>query len=161
MKNFSTWMIVAFVIMFWGFRIFIAVGTELNMDLTGMEPLNQQVEVMLLFTTLVAIILIIKRKMFGGLIYLLTYGLYFGTYIMNNLQNIMLATEGNIEMNTLIGLIISIVGVILPVAVILDLLFDKNRKNNPKNKQTDWFYANEKFDRELDERSDKNNYRTM
>ena len=161
MKNFSTWMIVLFVIMFWGFRIFIAVGAELNMDLTGMEPLNQQVEVILLFTTLIAIILIVKRKVVGGLLYLLTYGLYFGTYLMDNVQNFILAAEGSLNINTATGLIISIVGVILPIAVILDLIFDKNRKNNPKNKQTDWFYRNEKFDRKLDERSDKNNYRTM
>ena len=34
-------------------------------------------------------------------------------------------------------------------------------KNNPKDKKTDWFYDNEQFDRKLDERADKNNYRTM
>ena len=28
-----------------------------------------------------------------------------------------------------------------------DLLLDKNRKANPKNKKTDWFFKNEKFDR--------------
>ena len=42
-----------------------------------------------------------------------------------------------------------------------DLLLDKNRKENPKDKKTDWFYKNEEFDRKLDDRADKNNYRTM
>jgi len=41
------------------------------------------------------------------------------------------------------------------------LLLDKGRKANPKDKKTDWFYNNEQFDRKLDERSDKNNYRTL
>ena len=47
------------------------------------------------------------------------------------------------------------------MAVLLDLLLDKNRKENPKDKKTDWFYKNEEFDRKLDDRADKNNYRTM
>ena len=55
----------------------------------------------------------------------------------------------------------SMIGIILPLAVLLDLLLDKNRKLNPKDKKTDWFYQNEQFDRKLDDRADKNNYRTM
>ena len=58
-------------------------------------------------------------------------------------------------------LVISIVAIILPIAVLLDLLLDKNRKLNPKDKKTDWFYGNQEFDRKLDDRADKNNYRTM
>ena len=52
-------------------------------------------------------------------------------------------------------------GIILPLAVLIDLLLDRGRKEHPVDKKTDWFYKNEKFDRELDERADKNNYRTM
>ena len=37
-------------------------------------------------------------------------------------------------------------------------LLDKNRKLNPKDKKTDWFYQNEEFDRKLDDRADKNNF---
>ena len=59
------------------------------------------------------------------------------------------------------NMFISLLGVALPIAVLLDLLLDKNRKAHPKDKKTDWFYANEKFDRQLDERADKNNYRTL
>ena len=59
------------------------------------------------------------------------------------------------------NLFVSMVGIILPVAVMLDLIADKNRKAHPKDKKTDWFYTNQKFDRELDERADKNNYRTL
>ena len=55
----------------------------------------------------------------------------------------------------------SIIGIILPLIVLIDLLLDKNRKENPKDKKTDWFYQNEQFDRKLDDRADKNNYRTI
>ena len=56
---------------------------------------------------------------------------------------------------------ISLIGVILPIAVLFDLKIDKNRKANPVDKKTDWYYKDEKYDREMDERADKNNYRTL
>ena len=160
MKNFSTWILVMFMVMFWIFRVMVALAAQLKWDIGGILPLNQQMEVILLFVVLVCIILVIKRKLIGGLLYLLAYGLYFGVDIVNNVQNIFTALE-TVDINLYINLFMSLIGVILPVAVMLDLLMDKNRKLHPKDKKTDWFYANEKFDRQLDERADKNNYRTL
>ena len=160
MKNFSTWILVMFMIMFWVSRIFVALAAQLHWDFGGIVPLNENMEVILLFVVLVCIILVIKRKMIGGLLYLLAYGMYFGMDIVNNVQNIINAME-NIDINLYINLFMSIIGTVLPIAVMLDLVFDKGRKNHPKDKKTDWFYANEKFDRQLDERADKNNYRTL
>lgn len=160
MKNFSTWILVMFMIMFWVSRIFVALASQLHWDFGGIVPLNENMEVILLFVVLVCIILVIKRKIIGGLLYLLAYGMYFGMDIVNNVQNIINAME-NIDINLYINLFMSIIGTVLPIAVMLDLVFDKGRKNHPKDKKTDWFYANEKFDRQLDERADKNNYRTL
>ena len=50
---------------------------------------------------------------------------------------------------------------IIPIAVLFDLLADSNRKAHPVNKKTDWFYKNDNYDRKLDDRADKNNYRTL
>ena len=105
-------------------------------------------------------ILVVKRKLIGGLLYLLAYGIYFGVDIANNVQNLANAVE-SLDMGVYINLFMSLIGVILPIAVMFDLLLDKNRKLHPKDKKTDWFYTNQKFDRELDERADKNNYRTL
>ena len=162
MKNFSTWMLVMFMVMFWILRIIVALAFELNWNFAGIEPVNGQVqyEVILLFVTLVCIILVVKRKMIGGLLYLLSYGIYFGIDIVDNLQNVFTALE-TVDINLYINLFMSLLGIIIPVAVMFDLIMDKNRKLHPKDKKTDWFYANEKFDRQLDERADKNNYRTM
>ena len=160
MKNFSTWILVMFMGMYWVLRVIIALAAQLHWDFAGIEPLNMQMEVILLFVVLVCIILLVKRKMIGGLLYLLAYGLYFGTDIVNNIQNLVNALE-TVDINLYMNLFISLIGVILPIAVMLDLLLDKNRKLHPKDKKTDWFYANEKFDRKLDERADKNNYRTL
>ena len=52
-------------------------------------------------------------------------------------------------------------GLVLAIAAIFDVLLDKSRKANPVDKNTDWFYKNKDYDRKLDERADKNNYRTL
>lgn len=160
MKNFSTWLLVCFMVMFWAFRIVVTLMSELHQDLGGIVPLNKILEIILLFVVLVCIILVVKRKMIGALMYLLSYGIYFGTDILKNINTIIEA-EGQLPATTFMNLFVSFIGVILPIAVLLDMLVDKNRKNNPKDKKTDWFYNNEKFDRKLDDRADKNNYRTM
>ena len=56
-------------------------------------------------------------------------------------------------------ILFAFIGIILPVAILFDLLLDKNRKEHPVDKKTDWFYKNENFDRKLDERADKNHYK--
>lgn len=59
------------------------------------------------------------------------------------------------------GLLVSVIGIILAILTLIDVLFNKDRTNTGMNKKTDWFYNNKDFDRQLDERADKNNYRTM
>ena len=159
MKNLSTWLLVMFMVMFWGFRVIVAIMGELSIEFP-FTPLNQQMEVVLLFVTLLCIILVVKRKVVGALIYLLTYGMYFGVDLMNNIS-LIIGAEGTLSINTYSNTFASLIGMIIAIAVILDILLDKSRKNNPKDKKTDWFYKNEKFDRQMDERADKNNYRTL
>lgn len=158
MKNFSTWMLVMFMGLFWLFRVVVAFTGQMNIDFGGIEPLNIHMEVILLFVVLVCMILIAKRKMVGALIYLLGYGLYFGTSVVTGISSI-ISTDA--PMSTTFDTLIAFVGIILPIAVLIDLLVDKGRKANPKDKKTDWFYKNEQFDRKMDDRADKNNYRTM
>ncbi len=157
MKNFSTWMLVMFMVMFWVFRVIVAVMPEFGTTLGGIAPLNQNLEIILSFVVLICIVLIVRRKLIGALIYLLAYGMYFGVDVINNIQTVL----NGASMETALNVFISIIGIILPIAVLADLLLDKGRKANPKDKKTDWFYNNEQFDRKLDERSDKNNYRTL
>ncbi len=161
MKNFSTIILVMFVAMFWFFRMVVAFMYEIGQDLGGIVPYNQQMEIILLFVVLLCMILIVKRKMIGALIYLVAYGIYFGTGLVSSFGAMANPGEGLIDVTIYLNGFISLVGIVLPIAVLLDLLLDKNRKAHPKDKKTDWFYKNEQFDRKLDERADKNNYRTM
>ena len=93
--------------------------------------------------------------------YLVAYGMYFGTNLVSTFENMANPGEGLVDITIYLNGFIALLGIALPIAVLLDLLLDKNRKAHPKDKKTDWFYKNEKFDRKLDERADKNNYRTL
>ena len=69
--------------------------------------------------------------------------------------------NGTLDMNSYMVTFFELIGLALPLAALFDVLLDKNRKAHPTDKKTDWFYKNAEFDREIDERADKNNYRTM
>ncbi len=154
MKNLTTYLFVIFMIMFWIFRIIVAFCYNLGIDFIT-QPTDFNFEIVLLFLTFVAIILVIKRSTLGGLIYLVSYGLYFGTSIFNIVANM----GQGININIYMDLVFDFIGIALPLAVLFDLLLDKNRKAHPVDKKTDWFYKNKDFDRKLDERADKNQYR--
>ena len=49
MKNFSTWMLVMFMGMFWVFRVLVAVMPEFGTTLGSFVPLNGQLEIILSF----------------------------------------------------------------------------------------------------------------
>ena len=84
--SFGTLLIVMFMVMFWIFRIIVTLSAEFGIDLEGFTPLNKEMEIILLFVTLLCVLLVVKRKILGGLIYLLAYGMYFGVDIVNNIQ---------------------------------------------------------------------------
>lgn len=159
MKNLSTWLLVMFMAMFWAFRIVVAFTYELGIDFGGITPLNMNLEIILLFVTLLCMVLVIKRKIIGALIYLLGYGMYFGVDLYNNIMPMLQGQE--LAITTYLNTFISFIGMIIPIAVLFDLLADSNRKAHPVDKKTDWFYKNEDYDRKLDDRADKNNYRTL
>ena len=125
----------------------------------GIVPMNETFEIIIIFATLVCLVLVIKRKLFGILLYIVLHAIYFGGDVTNKIN--MLANNQQLTLAQGTEFIFSMIGIILPLVVLLDLLLDKNRKNNPSDKKTDWFYQNEQFDRKLDDRADKNNYRTM
>ena len=159
MKKFSTYLLVMFMIIFWVLRIIITLMAQLGKDFMGVVPINATFEVILLFLFLICAILIVKRKIIGALLYLGLHAVYFGGDITAKIG--ILSNGETLTIGQSADLMLSIVGIIIPLAVLIDLLLDRGRKEHPVDKKTDWFYKNEKFDRELDERADKNNYRTL
>ncbi len=157
MKSLSSWLIAMLAFMFWGFRVVTTVLYSMGTEFIA-EPIDITMEVVLLFITFICICFITKRKLLPTIIYLIAHGLYYGIYLYQNVINIINGT-GSIDLY--MSLLIALVGIIIPVFAFFDVLLDKNRTAHPVDKQTDWFYKNKEYDRKMDERSDRNQYRTM
>ncbi len=151
MKNLTTYLFVIFMAMFWVFRIVVAFCYNIGVDFIA-KPMDLNFEIVLLFLTFVCMILVVKRSMLGGILYLIGNGLYFGTSIYNTIMS----TTG---LTDYMNAFFSFIGILLPILVLFDLLLDKNRKDHPVDKKTDWFYKNKDFDRKFDERADRNEYK--
>lgn len=158
MKNLSSWLIVMFILMFWMFRIVVAITGTMEMDFF-VKPIDNNIEVILLFVVLLCVPFIFKRKLIGAIIYLISYGWYFGRSLIENVMQII--NGETLSINTYMSMFVALIAITLPIVAVFDILLDKNRMKNPVDKQTDWFYKNEQYDRKLDERADKNNYRTL
>ena len=160
MRNFSTWLLSIFMVMFWMLRAIVALCTQFSIDLLGIVAYNFNWEVIIAFLTLLCIILVVKRKMIGSLFYLMLYGVYFGNHFIANLMSLSQGQPITIEFSA--NIIVDLVAILLALFVLLDMLVDKGRKINPTDKKTDWYFKNEKYDEELkarDKREDKNEYK--
>ena len=102
---------------------------------------------------------IFKRKLWAAVAYLVAYGYYFGRGLIEGITPVIKGETLGAE--AYMNMFIALIAIALPIAAIFDILLDKTRTKNPINKETDWFYKNEQYDRKLDERADKNNYRTL
>lgn len=155
MKSISSYLLVMFMAIFWVFRIIVAFTSTMGIDI-GFTPMNINMEIILLFVIIPCMILVTKRKLLGGILYIIAYGAYFGVDLYNIIIGIMNGSTTLVEYSKAM---VSFIGIILPIAVLFNLISDKVRMANPIDKKTDWFYKNEEFDRKMDERADKNQYR--
>ena len=69
MRSIGSYLLLMFMVMFWVFRIVVAVCATLGFDI-GFLPLNTNIEIILLFVTFICVILVGKRKLLGGILYL-------------------------------------------------------------------------------------------
>lgn len=154
MQKFSTWMILAIAVVFWILRIIASYTNAMAIDFM-IKPINEELEIALLFVALFCFVLIAKRKLLGVIVYIVAYWGYFGADLIKAI----------IDINSLsfdyVSALFSLVGVALPAFALFDWLLDRNKQVHPVDKKTDWFYKNKEYDRKLDERADKNNYRTL
>lgn len=156
MRTFANWMIAMFMIMYWGFRIVVAYMAA-NYTEFFVQPIDLTIEIILLFVTVICIVLVFKRNIIGGIIYFISYFGYFGLDLIKAIMPVFIGEV--VEVSNYMTAFTSFIAIILSFAVLIDLAVDKGRK--PKDKKTDWFYTNKEYDRQLDERADKNNYKTL
>lgn len=75
-------MILSLDVIFWLLRV-VATYTDAMAIEFMVKPMDVNTEILLLFVALLAFIFIAKRKIFGGVLYLVAYGGYFGVYLWN------------------------------------------------------------------------------
>lgn len=156
MKSLGSWLLTIFVVMFWGFRVVMAVVESVGG--TPVFPIsNVTFEVVLLFTTLPLIILIVKRVAFGGLLYFGSYAAYFGYDLVKYAIQLFKGEALGVEAYS--ALFIDVIAIAISFLVLADLVFNKYRGNKLGDKKTDWFFKNSDYDRKFDERADRNEYK--
>jgi len=148
-------MLTFFGVAFWFFRVIVTLLYQLDREFFA-TPINVTFEIIVLFSTLPCILLVIKRNIVGAAAYLGIYATYFGTTLY---EAIIGAQATGLNIANSANMLCTIIGVIIPTLTFLDILFNKNRSMGKDNKKGDWFYKNENFDREFDERADRNQYR--
>ena len=162
MKSLGSYLITIFAIMFWMFRVVVALLATIKVDFIA-QPMDMTYEIILLFVTLIALVLVVKRNIIGAWIYFSAYLLYFGSFAITEIINNVTGTDNSaIDFVTQhMNIFFSVLAIGISAAVLIDILFNKNRTNNSVNKKMDWFYQKGVHEREYDERADKNNYRTL
>ena len=160
MKNVASWLLVFFMIMFWIFRIVVTLSAQFGSDFGGFIVFNNTFEIALLFLTLICFILIVRRIIWGGIIYLVANCIYFGGYIVNSLFPA-LSTEEGVDMIIIQNSTVGLLGIIIALCIVIDIAVQRVTAKHFTDKKTDWYFNNEKYDRKMDERADKNQYRTL
>ena len=155
MTSLFSYLLTFFSVIFWLFRAVATLLYQLDFDFFA-KPLNVTYEIIVLFATLPCLVLVIKRNIVGAAAYLGSYVAYFGNALY---AAIMGAQETGFTIANSSDMMLITIGVIIPLLTFLDVLFNKHRTLGKGTKKGDWFYKNEAFDREFDERADRNQYK--
>lgn len=155
MKSFMSYIIIMLAAIFWLFRVVVCFTYSLNMEFT-FTPYNYITEVIILFVTILAVVLMMKRNKFGAFLYFFMYAIYFGFSAYNPLIAVINNSSSVTDMT---NLFISLVAILLGLFAVVDSLLDRTRTSSRSSKVTGWFYDTNDYEREKDERADKNNYK--
>ena len=157
MRTMGNYLIIMFSVMLFIFRLIVVFTATLGIKFI-VEPISVTYEMILLFIMLICIILMSKNKLSGAILFVIASLAYYGPSL---LEQITYMSSNSISVETAMQLIISLICIIIPIFAFFIIAFAKEQEKRPVDKKTDFFYKNEAYDRELDERADKNNYRIM
>jgi len=150
------YIITGFAGVFWIFRLVVALFATMEKAFP-VVPLNLSIEIVLLFVAFICIVWVMKRRMIGAIIYMAAYFSYFGVDLYKSINAIL---EEGASINNYPNLLLSVIGVILPFLIFMNIGLNSGKKMSAgNNKDTDWFYKSTKHDRVYDERADRNQYK--
>ena len=156
MKSLFSYLITFCAILYWIFRVMVSLMYAMGKEFIC-QPLNANLEILILFLTVPSIIFVIRRNLIATTLYFAMYAAYFGTILYNSLSGAIDA-DTSLSFSDTTSILFTAIGVLLPFLIFLDVFIQRNRFN-PTDRNTDWFYNNEQFDRNMDDRADKNQYK--
>ena len=159
MVSVTSWLLAFFTAIFWFFRIVLTVATQYGNDFGGFIVFNTTMEIAVIFITLACFLLVLRRNIWGGIVYLVSYCIYFGSYIFSSFIPTFISGE-SLDMVVIQNTFVALLGIILALCTVIDIAVQKTKAKHFTDNKTDWYFQNDKYDRKLDERADKNQYRT-
>ena len=156
MKSLFSYLITIIAVIYWIFRIIVSLMFAMGKEFIC-QPLDANLEIIILFLTIPSIIFIIRRNLIAATLYFGMYAAYFATILWNSLTG-MPAEAETLAFSDVPSVFATALGVVIPLLVFLDVLIQKSRFH-PADRNTDWYYENQKYDREYDERADRNQYK--
>lgn len=156
MKSLFSYLITFMAVLYWAFRVIVSLMFSMGQDFIC-APLDPTLEIGILFLTIPSIIFIIRRNIIAATLYFGMYAAYFGTILYNSLTGMSAETE-TFAVTDSVSIFVTALGVVIPFLVFADVAIQKSRFH-PTDRDTDWYYGNDKYDREYDERADRNQYK--
>lgn len=156
MKSLFSYFITILAVIYWFFRVMVSLMYSMGKEFIC-EPLDANIEIIILFLTIPSIIFIIRRNIIVATLYFGMYAAYFGSILYNSLTGIPAEFE-TWAFTDNISILVTALGVIIPFLVFADIAIQKSRFQ-PKDRNTDWYYENKKYERKYDERADRNQYK--
>ena len=160
MVSVTSWLLAFFTAIFWFFRIVLTVATQDGNDFGGFIVFNTTMEIAVIFITLACFLLVLRRNIWGGIIYLVSYCIYFGSYIFSSFIPAFISGE-SLDMVVIQNTFVALLGIILALCTVIDIAVQKTKAKHFTDNKTDGYFNNDKYDRKMDERADKNQYRTL
>ena len=156
MRTMANYLIIMLTVVLFIFRLIVVITATMGIEFM-IQPINVNYELALLFIMIICIILMSKNKLSGAVILSIASIAYYGPTLLGQLTG--LSTGVNI--NSALEAVVSLACVIIPIFAFFIIAFAKEQEKRPVDKKTDFFYKTDRYDRQYDDRADKNNYRTM
>ena len=156
MRTMANYLIIMLTVVLFIFRLIVVITATMGIEFM-IQPINVNYELALLFIMIICIILMSKNKLSGAVILSIASIAYYGPTLLGQITG--LSTGVNI--NSALEAVVSLACVIIPIFAFFIIAFAKEQEKRPVDKKTDFFYKTDRYDRQYDDRADKNNYRTM
>ena len=99
-------------------------------------------------------VLIVKRNIVGPTVYLGLAFAYFGSSLYERFM-----AGASLDIISSSEVILEICGILIPLLMFFDILTNKNKMNFAEARKTEWYFGTDKYDRQYDERADRNQYK--